>query len=144
MYQAPSTLRWECTEPQPSILVINGDITAMVDKDGKIVGDGRVFKQIGDIIISMINGNIIVQKDKFTSEYYELENAQMRIVMTPVHKRLKSLFHKIELNLDMKTMFANEITLDEKTGNKTVITLLNKVLNPALQSGKFEIHDTER
>jgi hypothetical protein len=41
-------------------------------------------------------------------------------------------------------MFANEIILDEKTGNKTVIFLSNKVLNPVIQPGKFDIHDAEK
>jgi len=138
LYQSPSMLRWEYTEPTPSTLILNGNNAMLLDKNENKVGNEKMLKQLGSIIISMINGNGIAQNRQFSSECYELDN-EMLVILTPVQKRLKDFYNRIEMKIDLKTMLANDITLDEKTGDKTVISLINKSLNIEIPQSKFEI-----
>ena len=137
LYQSPSMLRWEYIESTPSTLILNGKNAVLLDKNGRKVGNEKVLKQLGGIIISMINGSGITQNKQFSSEYYEIDKNQILVVLTPVQKRLKDFYSKIELKIDRKTMLATTITLDEKSGDKTVISLINTELNIEIPQNKF-------
>ena len=143
MYQSPSKLRWEYTDPTPSTLILNGNNAVLLDKNGEKIADNgneKMLKQLGNFIIMMISGKGIMQQNKmFSPEFYEIDDAQMLVVLTPAQKRLKDLYNKIELRIDRKTMLANNIMLDEKSGEKTVISLTNKILNLEISPNKFEI-----
>jgi len=138
-YQSPLMLRWEYTEPNPSILILNGNNAALLDKNNKKIGNVKMLKQLGGIIISMINGNGIAENKQFLSELYEINNTEVLVVLIPAQKRLKDFYDKIELNIDRRTMLATSITLDEKSGDKTVISLKNIVLNSDIPENKFAI-----
>jgi len=137
LYLSPSMLRWEYTEPTPSTLILNRNNAALLDKNGKNTGNEKVLKQLGGIIISMVNGSGITQNKQFSSEYYEIDKNQMLVVLTPTQKRLKDFYNKIYLNIDLKTMLATSITLDEKSGDKTVILLTKTELNLDIPQSKF-------
>ena len=140
MYQSSSMLRWEYTEPMPSTLILNGNNAVLLNNDGNRLGNESMLRQLGGIIISMINGNSITQQNRqFSTEFYELDNAQILVVLTPVQRRLRDLYNKIELRIDPKTMLADNITLEEKMGDKMVILLTNKVLNSEISQSKFAI-----
>jgi len=139
MYKSPSMLRWEYTKPTPSTLILNANNAILLDKNGQKAGDERMLKQLGSIIISMINGSGIMQNRQFLTDFYEIDNSLILVVLTPVQKRLKDFYDKIELIIDNKTMFANEIILFEKSGDKMSIILTNKVLNAEIQQNKFDI-----
>jgi outer membrane lipoprotein-sorting protein len=139
LYKSPSMLRWEYTGATPSTLILNGNNAVLLDKEGKKVGEEKMLKQLGGIIISMINGSGITNNKQFDAEYYELNNSSMMIVLIPVQKRMKDFYNKIELKIDLNTLLANEIILDEKTGDKTTIYLSNKVVNGELSDSKFTI-----
>jgi len=136
-FQSPAMLRWEYTEPTPSTLILNKNNAALLDRNGKKTGNEKMLKQLGGIIISMINGNGITQNKQFTSELYEIDNTQMLVVLTPVQKRLSDFYNDIKLKINTKTMLATSITLDEKSGDKTVISLINVILNSEIPQDKF-------
>ena len=136
-YQSPAMLRWEYTEPTPSTLILNRNNAALLDRNGKKTGNEKMLKQLGGIIISMINGNGITQNKQFAAELYEIDAAQMLVVLTPVQKRLSDFYNDIKLRINTKTMLATSITLDEKSGDKTVISLIDVVLNSEIPQDKF-------
>ena len=138
LYQSPSMLRWEYTEPTPSTLILNENNATLLDQNNKNVGNEAMLKQLGGIIISMINGNGIAKNKQFSAEFYET-GTQMLVILIPIQKRLKDFYNTIELKIDLTTMLANEIILNEKTGDKTVILLKNKILNSEIPKNKFEI-----
>ena len=139
LFQSPNMLRWEYTEPTPSTLILNGNHAVLLSQDGKHLGNERMLKQLSGIIISMINGEGVQQNKQFSSEIFDVESNEIRIVLTPIQKRLKDFYNKIELRIDRKTMLANDIILDEKSGDKTVILLANKMLNVKIPQSKFTI-----
>ncbi|MDR1543578.1 MAG: outer membrane lipoprotein carrier protein LolA [Prevotellaceae bacterium] len=138
LYHSPSALRWEYTEPTPSTLILNGDNATLLNKDGKKAGNEKMFKQLGGLIINAINGESLQNSKQFSTEIYEIFNSQILVVLTPVQKRLKEFYSTIELKIDAKTLLANEINLNEKSGDKTVISLTNKELNKEISQKKFE------
>jgi len=138
-YQSPSMLRWEYLGDIPSTLILNGNNAVLFGKNGEKLGNEKMLKQLGGIIISMINGNGIAQNKQFSAEFYEIDVAQMLVILTPIQKRLKDIYNTIELRIDTKTMLANSITLNEKVGDKMVISLTNKVLNSEIPKSKFAI-----
>jgi len=141
MYLSPSKLRWEYAAPTPATLIMNGNNAVVLDKNGEKTDDVKKLKQLGNFIMMMISGNGLMQQNKmFSSDLYELDNTQMFVVLTPVPKRMKDVFNKIELKIDRKTMLTDEIILDEKSGDKTVILLKNKALNIEIPQSKFLIN----
>jgi len=139
LYQTPSKLRWEYNTPTPSTLILNGNNALLLDKNGQKTGDERMVKQLGAIIISMINGSGITQNKQFSAEYFEIDNSLLLIVLTPVQKRLKDFYNTIEVKIDINTMLANNIILNEKTGDKMIISLKNIVLNSEISQNKFNV-----
>ena len=138
-YQSPNALRWEYTAPGISTLILNGNNAVLLGENDEISGNERVLRELGGIIISLINGNGIAQNRQFTTAFYAMENDQMRVILTPVQRRLKDFFNTIEMNIDVKTMLADEIVLNEKSGDKTTISLTNKELNKEISSSMFTI-----
>jgi outer membrane lipoprotein-sorting protein len=139
LYQSPSALRWEYTEPTPSTLILNGNAAALQDKDGKKIGNDKMIKQLGDLIISVINGNGIKNSKQFSVNLFETENNQIMVVLTPVQKRIKEFYSSIELIIDKNTFLASEIIMNEKSGDKTVIHLNNIKINERIDADKFAI-----
>jgi outer membrane lipoprotein carrier protein len=137
-YQTPSLLRWEYTFPNVSTLILNGNNAVLLDKNGNRMGNEKTLKQLGGIIISMINGNGIVASKQFSTEYYD-NGTEMLVVLTPKQKQMKNFHSTIELKIDTKTMLANEITMNEKSGDKTTILLVNKELNINISDVRFQI-----
>jgi len=63
-YSSPSMLAWEYVAPIKSVLVVNGKQTQLLDNNGKSVGNSQAIKQLGSLIINMINGN---ERSTFTT-----------------------------------------------------------------------------
>jgi outer membrane lipoprotein-sorting protein len=137
-YQSPMMLRWEYTEPAPSILILNRKNAVLFDKNGKRQGNTNALKQLGNIIISMINGDGLRQNKQFSTAVFESEK-DFIVVLTPIQKRLKDYYKSIELKLDRSTFLASEIIMNEKSGDKIVIILNNTELNEEIDINKFAI-----
>jgi outer membrane lipoprotein-sorting protein len=132
-------LHWEYTAPAPSTLILNGNAAVLLDKEGKKVGNDKMIKQLGKLIISIINGEGIKNSKQFSTEIFEEEGRQMLVVLTPVQKRIKGYYSSIELQIDKSTLLASEIIMNEKSGDKMVIYLSNIVLNKEISQSKFVI-----
>ncbi|MDR2805233.1 MAG: outer membrane lipoprotein carrier protein LolA [Dysgonamonadaceae bacterium] len=138
LYLSPSMLRWEYTMPTPSVLILNGKDAVLLDKDGKRQGNGHVLKQLGNMIISIINGESLRQSKQFSTKVFENEK-DFVVVLTPIQKRLKEYYQSIELKLEKNTFLASEIAMREKSGDKTVIILNNKKINEEIDTDKFTV-----
>ena len=138
-YQYPNALRWEYTDPNISTFILNGNNAVLLGKNDEKLGNEKMLKQLGEIIISLINGNAITQEKHFQTAFYKTENDQIQVVLTPITKRLKDYFTTIIIDNDVNSLLANEIVLYEKSGDKTIISLKNKEINHELSSSMFKI-----
>jgi outer membrane lipoprotein-sorting protein len=139
LYLSPAALRWEYTEPNPSTLIFNDNNAALFDKNGKRIGNEKMLKQLCSLIISMLNGESLLNSKQFASEIFASEKGEFIIILLPIQKRLKEFYSAIEMKIDGKTLLANEIIMNEKSGDKTVISLNNKRLNEIINVDKFVI-----
>jgi outer membrane lipoprotein-sorting protein len=139
LYQSPSMLRWEYTAPTPSTLILNGNAAALCNKDGEKVGNDKMIKQLGKLIISIINGDGIKNSKQFSTEVFDAEGNQMLVVLTPVQKRIKEFYNSIELKIDKDTFLASEIIMNEKSNDKLAIYLSNIILNKEISQSKFAV-----
>jgi outer membrane lipoprotein-sorting protein len=138
-YQSPSMLRWEYMAPTPSTLILNDNAAALCNKDGEKVGNDKMIKQLGKLIISIINGDGIKNSKQFSTEVFDAEGNQMLVVLTPVQKRIKEFYNSIELKIDKDTFLASEIIMNEKSNDKLVIYLSNIILNKEISQSKFAV-----
>lgn len=140
LYQYPMMLRWEYLNPTPSILIFNANNATLLNKDGKKTGNSKMIKQLGGLIISLINGDGIKDGKRFSIEVFETDS-QFDIVFTPVQKRLQDYFTSFEMKIDKSTLLSPEIVMNEKSGDKTVIYMNNKILNKEIPQGKFTVKE---
>jgi outer membrane lipoprotein carrier protein len=138
LYRSPSAMRWEYTETTPSTLILNGNDAVLLDKNGKRQGNTAVPKQLGGIIISMINGESLRKSKLFAKEVFDSESVYT-VVLSPVQKRLKAFYKSIELTLNKDSLLASEIVLFEKSGDKIVIQLTDIEINKEIDAAKFAI-----
>ncbi len=138
-YESPAMLRWEYTNPIATTLILNDKNAVLLDKNGKTIGNASAFKQLGNIIVSMINGNGLQQHKQFSSEIFDVNKDQIRIVLTPSQKRLKDYYQSVEIVMNKKTFLASEIHMNEKSGDRMVILLQNSRINEYIDPIKFEI-----
>jgi len=139
-YRYPSMLRWEYVRPTPSTLILNANNAVLLNKDGKKTGNSKVNKQLGGLIIGLINGDGIKDSKKFSTEVFETDN-QFSIIFSPVNKQLQEHFKSIELKIDKKTLLSPEIVMNEKSGDKTVLYMNNIILNKEISQSIFTVKE---
>jgi len=59
--------------------------------------------------------------------------------MTPVQKRMKEFYNTIELKIDKSTFLSPEIIMNEKSGDKMILYMGDKILNKEISQSKFAI-----
>ena len=136
-YQQANKMRWEQQNPNPYILLINGDKIRIKDggKEKKLGAANKMMGQINALMISLINGDIFNSKD-FTSAYFENSN-RFIVELTPKNKKLKSVFNTIELAFDKKTLRLKTLTFNEKSGDKSTMTFFNEKFNQSIANALF-------
>lgn len=139
LYKNPSMLVWEYTQPTKSTLVVNGKSARLIDEKGKSIGNERVLKQLGELIINMINGNSITDNKMFSSEIFETKNNQILVELKPVPKRLKDYYNLIKIKIERNTLMASEIIMEEKSGDSTIIAFNNLEMNKVIEDSKFKV-----
>lgn len=138
-YSSPSMLAWEYVAPIKSVLVVNGKQTRLLDNNGKSVGNSQAIKQLGGLIINMINGSNIADGKMFSSEIFDISSETVQIELYPVGKRLKSYYRQINIKIDTKRMVAIEIVMHENSGDCTTIVFDKIELNQKIDDTKFKI-----
>ncbi|MCL2072944.1 MAG: outer membrane lipoprotein carrier protein LolA [Marinilabiliaceae bacterium] len=130
-YNAPLFLKWEYNSPLDFALIIDKNEIYIQNENGTNSNSNKMFKYLGEMIISVINGNILTDTKNFKTEYYNNEKDSETIIvkLIPVQKRVKDIFSAIQIKIDTKNWLANEIFMDEKSGDTTIIFLTHIKVN---------------
>jgi outer membrane lipoprotein carrier protein len=140
-YKSPNSLRWEYTEPNTFVLVfLNGNVF-LKDEKGTISNPNRILKQLGDFIVSTINGNGLIENGSFKIDYYvnEKDKTHVWIKLTPIAKRLKDMYSSIQIKIDTADCLASEIIMEEISGDKTEIIFVDKKINADIPLNRFSL-----
>jgi len=139
MYKSPASLRWEYTEPNKQTLIFYDGNAAIKDEKGTTITTNKMLKQLGNFIISAINGKSLTDNGNFQIEYYENEkNKQIIWVkLIPIPKKLKEMYVSIQIKISTSDYLASEIIMEETSGDKMKITLSEKKTNENIPNTFF-------
>ncbi len=139
-FKKDNKVRMEYSTPSYYLLVINGkDIkTKDSQKENRISAkSNKVFEQVNKITVDCVQGTVLNNTD-FTSRLLE-SNGNYLLELTPVSKSLKEFFKTITLTVDKKEYGVEKITMQENSGDNTVITFVHKQLNVNIPDAVFAI-----
>ena len=136
-YQKNDKMRWEQKEPARYVILING-VKMRVQEAGKEknVGQaGRMAAQIKELMIGLVNGDF--QENKAFSQQFQENNNSYMVTLTPIQKRLKNVYKKIDLVFLKSTMRLRELTFYQKDGDKSIMKFSNEKINKPIQESVF-------
>jgi outer membrane lipoprotein-sorting protein len=139
-FKKTNLLRWEYTTPYSYIIVINKD-KVLIKDDTKLkkydMNSNKVFKEINDIMISCIDGNIL-KTGKFKTSYFENEKLY-KLELIPLVKEMKESLKKINMFFDKAVTSVIKLEMIENTDDTTVIDFTNKKINGDIPAEKFTL-----
>ncbi len=137
-FKKDNLLRWEYISPYTYIIVINKE-KVLIKDENKLkkydMNSNKIFKEINDIMISCINGNILNSK-KFKIAYSENDKGY-RLELTPLVKGMKESLKKIYMYFDKAVTSVIKLEMVETTDDFTVIDFTNKKVNGDIPAEKF-------
>ncbi|MDR2410947.1 MAG: outer membrane lipoprotein carrier protein LolA [Bacteroidales bacterium] len=141
-YKSPDFLRWQYTEPNPLVLIFRENNAFIQNEKGTFINSNKMLKQLGNLIISNINGKGLTDNGNFKIDYYANENDKsiLWIKLTPVAKRLKEMYTSIQIKIATVDYLAMEIIMEEISGDKTTITFSDKKINIIISDNQFSIN----
>lgn len=137
-FKKDNKVRMEYQQPSYYLLVINGKDIKIRDaqKESKVSGkNNKLFEQINKITVDCVRGTVLDNTD-FSTKISE--NAQQyRLEMVPVNKAMKEYFKAIVLLVDKQDYAVSKITMEELSGDDTIISFLHKQLNINIPDAVF-------
>ena len=126
--------------PVKNQIVMNGN--KLVLRDGKTttemdVNRSRVFKQLNNIIMGSINGSLFSAKD-FSVQLFE-NTTSIKAELKPDLKTMKKFISTVVIVLDKKDFTATRIEMNETSGDNTILTFTNKVVNGNVDDALFDV-----
>jgi len=113
-YHESGKLRWEYTEPDKSVLVIDG----RNDKD-------RIKAKAASLIMDMVSGSALTDESGFETTVAEKDGRYVA-EMLPKRKEIKGLFEKITLVFDKKTLAVSKAVLTAKNSDVTTVEFFDR------------------
>lgn len=109
-YREPDYLRWEYTAPQ----------TLVWEVDGSKDNVSPQVRQIMTLILKSVSGAYLEPNEDF-----QIEKNDNIAKLSPKRRELKQLFVSIAIRINPKTQIAEEVVLNEKNGDQTIIRFFN-------------------
>jgi outer membrane lipoprotein-sorting protein len=139
-FRKNNQVRMEYTKPFQYLMIINENNIYVKDgqKENKIsTRSNKLFQQINKITMDCIQGTVFNNSEYKISAF---ENNQSYLIeLTPTAKALREFFKNINIFVSKKDYSVAKLELMEQSGDKTVITYLNKELNTTLPDALFAI-----
>lgn len=140
-FQKENQLRWEYSKPFFYLIIFNHD-TILIQDENKTnsydAASNRMFREINNIMLSMVNGTILESKN-FDFEYFEDPSTYM-LELTPLEEGMKEFLSKIRLFVNKNDYSVDELYMIERSGDYTHIRFINKSLNEEIPEHIFDLH----
>jgi outer membrane lipoprotein-sorting protein len=139
-YKRDNKVRLQYTTPFEYLMILNNG--KMYIKDGNKVNkfdthSNKLFKQINDMMINTLNGNVLHSKDYAVSYF---ENDMMYLLeLVPQDKTVLDIVQKIKIYVDKKKISVSKIDMVEKSGDFTLLSFLNVQQNTAIKDEEFVV-----
>lgn len=136
-FEKKDRMRWEQIDPGQYVIMIDGSSLRVSEggKEKNIRSASHMTGMIRDMLLMIVRGDYQSGRE-FEKEL--LQNADgYRIVMTPVEKRLKQRYDRLEMQFSKSTMGLEELTFFEKGGDRQVLTFRNEKINTPFDPSLF-------
>ena len=139
-FKKENKVRMEYQQPFQYLMVINQDNIYIKDgqKENKISSrSNKLFQQINKITVDCIQGTVLNNPEY---KIIVFENNQVFLIeLSPSAKALREFFKNINIFVSKKDYSVDKLELHEQSGDKTVISYVNKELNTTLPDALFTI-----
>lgn len=140
LYKKENKIRWEYFEPIKYIITIyNGEFT--IKDETKIskydIESNKMFKEINNMIITSIKGEIINNKE-FTTSFFENSNYYLARLI-PNKKEMLDFIKTIKIYFSKKDFSVSKIIMKETEKDYTKILFNNKKINLQINDNLFLI-----
>lgn len=139
-YKKEKKLRLEYTVPFKYLMVLNNDKIHIKEGNKTTKFDTRsnkLFKQINDMLMNTMNGNVLNSKD-YLIAYYE-NNDDYMLELIPQDKSVLELIQKLRIYIDKKKINVHKVRIIEKSGDYTLMTFLNIQQNTEVKDEEFVV-----
>lgn len=140
-FKRPNKLRWQYTNPYEYIFILNGNKvnikSAKTNKEIDINGN-KIFNQISSIILNCVTGGNLKNSQEFRLELYQT-GTKYFAKLFPKKKELKQVYNYIEVYFNQSLTMVDEVRMEEKSGEATVVQLSNVKKNVAIDEKIFSI-----
>jgi outer membrane lipoprotein carrier protein len=140
-YNNNNCLRWESVLPYKYIFVLNNNRILMQSDNSKNTIDvksSKLFQEIVKIMMNSVNGKGLIDSKSFDVSYF-WEKEQWIVILTPLQKEIRKMFPSIKLIFNTKNYTVEQVIMEEKNGDCTIILLYNKLFNKNIDNEKFTI-----
>jgi len=139
-YKKQDKIRLEYITPFKYLMVLNNG--KIYIKDGSKVNkfdsrSNKLFKQINDMLINTMNGNVLQSKD-YKITYFENDNIYL-LELQPLDKSIADLIQKIKIYIDKKKLTVLKLRLTEKSGDYTLISFFSTQQNIEIKDEEFVV-----
>ena len=121
---------------------MNGDkvqIKSVKSTQNIDVQGNKIFRQITSIILNSVTGGCLRSSADFNVELYKQGDTHFA-KLYPKKKELKQLYQYLEIWFDPALTMVNSVKMVEKTGDVTVVKLLNTKFGVKIDEKQFKIN----
>ncbi|MAM23469.1 MAG: cell envelope biogenesis protein LolA [Croceibacter sp.] len=138
VFKSPNLVKWQYTKPfsysvifKEDQLLINDDGT----KSNVDIGSSKLFKNLNELIISSIKGDMFIEND-FNISYLK-SNTYYKATFIPKEKAILNYIAQFELLFDKTNAQVFEVKMIEPSQDYTRIVFKNRVLNTPVSNAVF-------
>lgn len=139
-FKKENKVRMEYQQPFQYLMIINQNNVYIKDgqKENKIsTKSNKLFQQVNKITVDCIQGTVLNNPEYKTRVF---ENGQgFLIELSPSAKAIRDFFKNINIFVSKNDYSVMKLELHEQSGDKTVISYLNKEMNTNLPDALFTV-----
>ncbi len=141
-FKKENNLRWQYNKPYSFIFILSGG-KVLVKNDSRVdkfdVNSNKMFREISEIMIGGVRGDLLSNDKKFTAQYF-VGNKTVMVKLTPKNKELKQIMNTINLTFSKTDWLVQSIEMIEQGGDNTLITFTEKNVNKTISDDLFRIN----
>lgn len=137
-FKTPDKVRWQYTNPYNYLIVMNKgkmwikDNSKITEYDTK---SNKVFKEINDLMIGLLKGNILENTDFITTFFSS--DKEIFAVLKPKKDEMKDFLAEINIFFDKNDYVVSKIVMNEYSGDYTLIEFKNRKFNTGVSDNDF-------
>jgi len=141
-FKKQTNLRWQYNKPYKYLFLLSGGKVLIKNEsrtDKFDANTNKMFKEISEIMIGCVNGTMLTNETKFSSQYFVGQNGYV-VKMTPKSKELKRMMNIVSLTFSKTDWAVQTIEMVEQGGDKTIINFTTKNVNKTISDDLFRIN----